>query len=91
VQELPCFDNLIKLDPLLSSALELCVHNMITGFMLHAVRLISIGVNCSAISEVSNNGGKYGRRRATMNTGCRPRKGGMLSSKELSPTTLVMV
>jgi hypothetical protein len=30
VQELPCFDNSIKLDPLLSSALDLCVHNMIT-------------------------------------------------------------
>jgi hypothetical protein len=30
VQELPCFDDSIKLDPLLSSALDLCVHNMIT-------------------------------------------------------------
>jgi hypothetical protein len=29
VQELPCFDNSINLDPLLSSALDLCVHNMI--------------------------------------------------------------
>jgi hypothetical protein len=53
--------------------------------------LISFGVNCSFISEVSNNGGKYGRRRATLKTGCRPRKGGMLRSKALSPTTLVMV
>jgi hypothetical protein len=34
VQELPCFDNLIKLDPLLESALDLCVHNMIIGFLV---------------------------------------------------------
>jgi hypothetical protein len=40
-----------------------------------------VGVNCSAIYEVSNNGGKYGRRRSTLNTGCKPRKGGVLSSK----------
>jgi hypothetical protein len=39
VQELPCFDNSIKLDPLLSGALDLCVHNMITGCMLHAVKV----------------------------------------------------
>ena len=37
VQELPCFDDLIKLDHLLSSALNLCVHNMITGFLLYVV------------------------------------------------------
>jgi hypothetical protein len=36
-QELPCFDNLIKLDILISSALDLCVHNLITGFLSHAV------------------------------------------------------
>jgi hypothetical protein len=29
VQELPCFDNLIKLDPLLESALDLSIHDMI--------------------------------------------------------------
>jgi hypothetical protein len=39
VHELPFFDDSIKLDPLLSSALDLCVHNMITGGMLHAVRV----------------------------------------------------
>jgi hypothetical protein len=39
VQELPCFDDSIKLDPLLSSSLDLCVHNMITGYLLHAVRV----------------------------------------------------
>jgi hypothetical protein len=37
VQELPCFDDLIKLDHLLSSALDLCVQNMIIGFLLYAV------------------------------------------------------
>jgi hypothetical protein len=39
VQELPCFDDLIKLDPLLASALDLCVHNLIIGCMLHAARV----------------------------------------------------
>jgi hypothetical protein len=39
VKELRYFDDLIKLDPLLSSALDLCVHNMITGCMLYAVRV----------------------------------------------------
>ena len=38
VQELPCFDDSIKLDPLMSSALCMCVHNLIIGFMLHAFR-----------------------------------------------------
>jgi hypothetical protein len=37
VQELPCFDNLIKLDPLLASSLELFFHNMITRFLLYIV------------------------------------------------------
>jgi hypothetical protein len=36
VQELPCFDNLKELDPLLVSALDLFVHNIITGCMLYA-------------------------------------------------------
>jgi hypothetical protein len=39
VQELPCFDDSIKLDPLLSSALDLCVHNIITRFLLYAVEV----------------------------------------------------
>jgi hypothetical protein len=39
VQEMPCFDDSIMLDPLLSSALDLCFHNLIIGFMLHAVRI----------------------------------------------------
>jgi hypothetical protein len=37
VQELACFDNSIKLDPLLSGDLDPCVHNMIIGCLLHAV------------------------------------------------------
>jgi hypothetical protein len=37
VQELPCFDDSIKLDPLRSSALDLCVHNMIVGCLLYVV------------------------------------------------------
>jgi hypothetical protein len=53
--------------------------------------LSSFGVSCSSISEVSNNGGKYDRRISALNTGCKPRKGGMLSLKSLSPTSLVMV
>jgi hypothetical protein len=39
VQELPCFDDSIKMDPLLLSSLDLCVHNMITGFLLYPVRV----------------------------------------------------
>jgi hypothetical protein len=58
VQELPCFDDSIKLDPLLSSSLDMCVHNMIIGFYCMHSGLISVGVICSATSEVSNNGGK---------------------------------
>jgi hypothetical protein len=58
VQELPCFDDSIKLDPLLSSALDLCVHNMIIGCCCMQSGLSYVGVSCSATSEVSNNGGK---------------------------------
>jgi hypothetical protein len=39
VQELPFFENLIKMDPLLSSSLDLCVHNMIIGCMFHAFKV----------------------------------------------------
>jgi hypothetical protein len=39
VEELPCFDNLIKLDPLLVSFLDLCFHDMINGFMFHAFKV----------------------------------------------------
>jgi hypothetical protein len=37
VHELPFFDDSIKMDPLLSSALDLCVHNLIDGCLLYAV------------------------------------------------------
>jgi hypothetical protein len=37
VQGLPYFDDSIKLHPLLSISLDLCVHNMIIGFMLYVV------------------------------------------------------
>jgi hypothetical protein len=39
VQELPCLDNLIKLDPLLASTLDPCVHYLISGCLFHAVRV----------------------------------------------------
>jgi hypothetical protein len=39
VEELSCFDDSVKMDPLLSSSLDLCVHNMINGFLVHAVRV----------------------------------------------------
>jgi hypothetical protein len=91
MQELLCLDNSIKLDYFLESALDLCVHYLISGCLLLESGLSSAGVNYSAISEVSNNGGKYGHRRSTLNIGCNPRKGGVLSSKALSPTTLVIV
>jgi hypothetical protein len=39
VQELPYFDNSIKLDPLLESALDLCVHDISIGLLFHAVRV----------------------------------------------------
>jgi hypothetical protein len=39
VQELPYFDDSIKLDPLLSSELDLCVHNLIIGCLLYEVRV----------------------------------------------------
>jgi hypothetical protein len=37
VQEMPCFDDSIKLDPFLSSALDLCVQNLIIGCLLYVV------------------------------------------------------
>jgi hypothetical protein len=39
VEELPYLDNSIKLDPLLASALDLCVHYLMSGFLFHAVRV----------------------------------------------------
>jgi hypothetical protein len=39
VQELPYFDDSIKMDPLMLSALDLCVHNLIIGCLLYVVRV----------------------------------------------------
>jgi hypothetical protein len=39
VQELPRFDNSIKLKLLLASDLKLCVHDMISGFLFHEKRV----------------------------------------------------
>jgi hypothetical protein len=39
VQELPCFNDSINLDPLLSSTLDLSVHNMIIGCLLYVVEV----------------------------------------------------
>ena len=37
VKELACFDNLIQLDILLVSALDLCVHDPISCSLFHAI------------------------------------------------------
>ena len=58
VQELPCFDDSIKLDPLLLSALDLCVHNITLDSCCMQLGLTYVGVSYSATSEVSNNGEK---------------------------------
>jgi hypothetical protein len=39
VQELPCFDNTIKLKLLLASYLDLCVHDLISGLFFHATKV----------------------------------------------------
>ena len=39
LQELPCLNNLINMKLMLASALEPCVHDMISGFLFHAVRV----------------------------------------------------
>jgi hypothetical protein len=39
VQKLPFFDNTIKLKLLLEISLDLCVQDMISGFMFHVVRV----------------------------------------------------
>jgi hypothetical protein len=39
VQELPCFDNPIKLNPLLDSALDLYIYYLISVFMFHSFML----------------------------------------------------
>jgi hypothetical protein len=91
-QEMPFLDNPIKLDPLLESSLDMCVHYLISVDACSMQSwLIYVGFNYSVISEVSNNGGKYRWRRSILKTECKPRKAGVLISKSLSPTTLVIV
>ena len=61
VKELAYFDNSIQLDIILVSVLDLCVHDLISCSFFHAIyRFSSVGVSCSTMSDVSNNGGKYG-------------------------------
>jgi hypothetical protein len=36
---MPDLDKLIRLDPLLASALDLCVHYLISGCLFHVVRV----------------------------------------------------
>jgi hypothetical protein len=50
-----------------------------------------VGFNYSMISKVSNNGGNCDPNGSTLNTRCNPRKGGVLRSKQLSPTNMVIV
>jgi len=37
VKELVCFENLIQLDTLLSGVLDLCVHDLISCGLFHAI------------------------------------------------------
>jgi hypothetical protein len=91
MKKLPCFDDPIELDVLLVGALHLGVHDLINCHMFNAVRIELCRGQVLVASEVSRRGGKYGRSSSTLNTGCKPRKGGILNSKSFSPTTLVMV
>jgi hypothetical protein len=50
VQELPCFNNSIKLDPLLAISLDIFFHNMITIFLLYAFRGFSLLVSFVLLS-----------------------------------------
>jgi hypothetical protein len=62
VKKLSCFDNLIELYVLLVGSLHLGVHDLIHCILLNAVRIeFYVGAKCSATSEVSNRGGKYGQ------------------------------
>jgi len=91
VHELAYFDNLMRLDPLLESALSLCVHDLISCSMFNVISVELYWCQLLCKFDVSNNGGKYDQMRSILSTWCRPRNGGILSSKLLSPTTLVMM
>ena len=59
VKELACFDNSIQLDILLVSELDYV--SMIRSDAACSMKfgLNFVGVSCSAMSDVSSNGGKY--------------------------------
>jgi hypothetical protein len=46
VQELPHFDNMIKLKLLLASSIDLCVHDLITGCNIPRSIDLDICLNC---------------------------------------------
>jgi hypothetical protein len=69
MKKLPCFDDPIEFDSLLVGVLCLGVHDLIKFTCLMQEGLSSVGANCSATSEVSRRGGKYGRSSSTLNTG----------------------
>jgi hypothetical protein len=91
VKEFPCFDNLIELDVLLVGSLHLGVHDLVYYFYSMQSILSFLGDQVLGTSKVSKRGGKYGQNNSTLNTWCKPRKGGILNSKSFSPITLVMV
>jgi hypothetical protein len=66
VQEFPYFDNMIKLKLLLESDIELCVHDLIHGFMFYAVRvelyrcqLFLLPLRCPIMVESMAEGGPH--------------------------------
>jgi hypothetical protein len=91
MKKLPCFDDPIEFDSLLVGVLCLGVHDLINCHMFDAGRIEFCRGQLLGHIQVSRRGGKYGRSSSTLNTGCNPRKGGILNSKSFSPTTLVMV
>jgi hypothetical protein len=60
VEVLHYLENPKKLDPLLVSSLDPCVHYLISGCLFHAIMVELFGVIFFAIYEVSNKGRKYG-------------------------------
>jgi hypothetical protein len=91
MNKFPRFDDPRDLDVLLVGSLRPGVHDTINYHLFNAVKIEFYSGKCSTASEVSRRGGKYGWYSSTLNTLCKPRKGGTLNSKEFSPTTLVMV
>ena len=78
-----CFDLPIELDLLLMGSLVPIMRSMVACST--QLGLSFVGVNWFATSDVSNCCGKYGKRRSTLNTRCRPRKGEYSIQKHLHP------